>query len=83
MADLTDETVAEYIGSTADQVRIMRLHKLTCPECVNVHRSYPQIKAFHSPLCKGNHKCASCGEVIPDLVSGHEVGLICKTCYDK
>ena len=79
---LTDETVAEYIGITAEQVRIMRLDKMTCPDCRNVDASYPIIKAFHSPLCKANRKCAICGADIPELTCGHEVGLICGDCYD-
>jgi hypothetical protein len=79
---LTNEIVAAYIGCTAEQVRIMRLHKLTCPECTKVGPSYPQIKAFHSPCCKGQKKCAGCGNDIPELGLGHEVGLICGDCYD-
>lgn len=80
---LTDAAVAEYIGCTPEQVRIMRLHKLTCSECTKVHFSYPTIRAFHSPLCEANLKCRACGKAIPDLTRGHEVGLICDECYHK
>lgn len=78
---LTDDAVAKHIGITAEQVRIMRLHTLTCPDCANVHISFPIIKAFHSPLCNANRKCASCGKEQQDLKCGHEVGLICWDCY--
>lgn len=82
MSDLSNASVAEYLGITPEQVRIMRLHKLTCPDCVNVHISFPTIRAFHSPLCEANRKCANCGKEMPEMVRGHEVGAICWDCYD-
>lgn len=81
MDEFSDANVAEYLGCTAEQVRILRLHKLTCPDCVNVHVAFPSIRAFHSPLCAANRKCASCGKEMPELTRGHEVGLICWDCY--
>lgn len=83
MSELSDASVAEYLGITPEQVRIMRLHKLTCPDCVNVHISFPTIRAFHSPLCAANRKCASCGKEMPEMICGHEVGAICWDCYDS
>lgn len=79
---LTDDAVAKYIGCTPEQVRIMKLHKLACSDCTNVHPSFPSIKAFHSPCCKSNQKCAECGAVMTDIMVGHEVGLICWDCHD-
>lgn len=80
---LTDAAVAEYIGCSQEQVRIMRLREWRCLDCEAVHVSFPTIRPFHSPLCASNQKCASCGEAITGLMCGHEVGLICGTCHDK
>jgi hypothetical protein len=80
---LTDAAVAEYIGCTAEQVRIMRLRKWRCAGCEAVHVSFPSIKAFHSPCCGEGRKCASCGVLMPHLLHGHELGLICETCYES
>lgn len=86
MTELNDETVAQYIGCTAGQVRVMRIYRehgvaMTCEGCGRVHDSYPKIVAYHSPCCEAQGKCRMCGSEIPGLLKGHEVGLICGACY--
>lgn len=78
---VTDATVAEYLGVSTEQVRLIKLGNMTCSACADVHPSYPQIKAFHSPVCKAARHCAECSKEMPNLVHGHEVGLICSDFY--
>lgn len=81
---LTDESVARYLGCSAEQVRVMRLHKMTCKGCEAIHPSYPSIWAFHHPLCEERKKCALCGGEIDGLFCEHltqRVGAICAECY--
>lgn len=78
---MTDDEAAAHIGCSADQVRVMRLHNWRCDGCEKVHCTYPSIVAYHSPCCSVQGRCATCAVPMPELRRGHELGLICATCY--
>lgn len=51
-----------------------------CPDCRDVHPSYPTIRAYHSPVCATRKRgaCASCGGSLgqPAVL----VGSLCDRC---
>ena len=83
---LNDAAVAEYLGLTPDQVRVIRQRKEyveNCKSCGAIHPTYPQIRFFHHPGCKEVGKCRGCGLPVgrPGENYTHEVGVICSICY--
>ena len=74
---IDDAIVADYLGLTTDQVRLLRMSRGTyqCAACSALHPTMPIIRVYHFPVCKENGKCRMCGGRI-DAPNGHEVGLI-------
>lgn len=57
-----------------------------CLGCRKFHESYPTMRHFHHPGCPDKRNCAMCGNTMtwePSVNYGHEVGLICETCYGE
>ena len=80
---MDDASVADYLGLTAEQVRIIRQkpNRLkSCKSCEAVHPTLPLVRIYHSPCCDGQQKCSMCGEPLP-VTLGHELGVICQRCY--
>lgn len=51
-----------------------------CPGCRAAHETYPQLRYFHSPVCKDQGKCHQCGGDLR-IGKGHQLGMICSKCY--